>query len=364
MRIIHLDSGKSWRGGQQQVRLLAQGLRGRPVEQLLLVQHAGPLAAHLKDSGLRVEELDFTSEVSPRALLHLCRAIRRFQPDLLHAHDSKTLGLAAVAKKVTSSWRLVASRRVAFSIRGNPLWRFKYVWSVDRIIAVSAQVKNGMIQDGVPDSKISLVYDGAEFKPSSGLPQTRERSRKRWGIEPGSFLVGSIGSLTREKGHEHLIRAWPEILRNLPSARLLLVGDGSLRPQLEAFARELHLHSSLVFTGFQANLEEIWPALDLLVFPSLEEGLGSTLLSAMGQHVPVCASRTGGIPEVVRDGETGLLFPPANPRAISAAVIRLSQERELASRLTQAAFSHVMENFQVERLVDGTYNVYEEVLRS
>jgi L-malate glycosyltransferase len=363
MRIIHLDSGKSWRGGQQQVHLLAQGLKSRSLEQWLLVQRSGALGAQLRDSSLPFEELGFTSEVSPRALFQLCKVIQRFQPTLLHAHDSRTLGLAALAKRITPGWKLVASRRVVFSIRSNPLWRVKYVWSVDRIIAISAQVRNGLIQDGVPASKISLVYDGFVLKPSP-LSQSRELSRKRWGIEADHFLVGSVGSLTREKGHEHLIAAWPEIQRKLPAARLLLVGDGPLRSRLENLVNERHLRSSVVFAGFQTHLEEVWPALDLLVFPSLEEGLGSTLLSAMGQHIPVCASRTGGIPEVVKDGETGILFPPANPQAISAAVIRLSLERELVPRLIRTAFSYVQEHFQVEQMVAGTYNVYAEVLRS
>ena len=139
-----------------------------------------------------------------------------------------------------------------------------------------------------------------------------------WAWPTASFLSDASVTLRREKGHAFLIRGFSEILTTHPDSRLAVVGEGPLRGELELLIRELGLHGRAVLPGFVSDLDEVLPGFDLLVHPSLTEGLGSVLLQAMSRQVPVCASRAGGIPEAVIDGETGFLFSPGSAEALVA----------------------------------------------
>lgn len=363
MRVLHLDSGREWRGGQQQVLLLASGLAQSKTQQHLLVQRKGSLALKLEGSGLPFTGIAFSSELNPLSLFRLCCFIRTYRPDLIHAHDSRTLGLAVLAKHWISGWKLAASRRVIFPVSSNRFWRWKYVKGADRIIAVSNQIKSQLVREGIDPFQVSVVYDGF---PGAALKDkgTRETARQRWNISPDEIVIGAIGNFTQEKGHDYLLRAWPEIHRVLPSTRLWLVGDGPLRTDLENLSRHLGVADSIHFAGFQWELTQILPVFDAFVYPSLQEGLGSTLLLAMNHNIPVCASATGGIPEVVIDGETGLLFPPGDSGALARVVLSLLENPLRAGRLVQNAAEHVKSNFRVEQMVEGTSRVYRELLAS
>ncbi len=363
MRILHLDSGRDWRGGQQQVLLLASGLAPFKTQQHLLVQRKSALAQKLEGSGLPFTGMAFSSELSLLSLFHLSCFIRKFRPDLIHAHDSRTLGLAVLAKHWMLGWKLVASRRVIFPVSSNRFWRWKYLKGADRIIAVSNQIKNQLVREGIGSCHVSVVYDGFPAVASEEKG-SREIARHRWNIPPDEIVVGTIGSFTQEKGHEYLLRAWPKIHHAFPAARLWLVGDGPLRANLENLSRHLGANDSVHFAGFQWELTQILPIFDAFVYPSLEEGLGSTLLLAMDHNIPVCASATGGIPEVVIDGETGLLFPPGDSGALARVVVSMLEKPSLIERLVQSASEHVKKNFPVEQMVEGTSRVYRELLAS
>jgi glycosyltransferase involved in cell wall biosynthesis len=361
MRILHLDSGREWRGGQQQVFWLACGLAQLKAEQHLLVQQKSPLALKLAEANISFNRQSYSSELDPLALFRLCGFLRKFRPEIVHAHDSRTLGLAVLAKHLLPGWKLVAARRVTFSIRSNKLWKWKYIEGVDRIIAVSQQVRQQLLHDGIPSTHVSVVYDGFPGMPAPEMEQ-REMARRHWNIPQGKILVGAIGNFTEEKGHEYLVRAWPEINRVLPSSYLMLVGDGPLRSNLENLSKQLGVNGSIRFAGFQQDLTKVWPAIDFFIYPSLREGLGSTLLAAMNYRIPVCASNAGGIPEVVIDGQTGLLFPPADARALASILVGLVQNPQQASRLVQNAAAHVEKNFRLDQMVAGTWKIYRELL--
>src|SRR5438876_6184582 len=142
MKVLHLDSGMDWRGGQQQVYFLATGLRKLGVEQHLVLRRGGELIARVRRTELPVSALPLSSELAPTSFFQLAKIVRRFNPDIIHAHDSRTLGLAAVLKAFGDKWKLLAARRVPFRIGKNPFWRFKYQRKVDKIIAVSRFIRD------------------------------------------------------------------------------------------------------------------------------------------------------------------------------------------------------------------------------
>ena len=297
MRILHVDTGRSLRGGQRQLLLLLQGLKERGHEQTLLAR--GPMLDEWKGA----EVADF---------VNLRRAART--ADLIHAHDARAHTLAAV---LCPGKRLVVARRVAFAVRSGLLSRWKYS-RADRFIAVSEFVKNQLINSGIPSSKITVVYDGTPTPP--------ELNQLRSPADPALVIA-------------------PAIDDPLKAAALL-------RACCENAGVKLRLSQDL-----PADLREA----DLFVYLSENEGLGSAILLAMANGVPVVASRIGGIPEIVEHGVTGLL---ADNRLedVTPQIRRLLHDRDLASACTQRAYQQVRERFSDDIMVRQTEDVYRALL--
>lgn len=363
MKILHLDSGRDWRGGQQQVAYLVRGLLNAGAQQHLIVRQSERVEARLRSLPVARSTLPFKSEWDIRSILRLAGVIRRFQPDIVHAHDSRTLGQAAVLRGLGRFSHLVGSRRVAFPIQGNPLWRWKYQRSPDKIIAVSRYVQDSLLAAGVSSNKIAVVYDGLEIPP---LPEMDEWKivRRCLGIEDNEWVIGAVGQFTSEKGHEVLLRGFRRILQDCPDARLVLVGDGPLEARYLDLIRELALGEKVILVGNRPDLVDILPAFDLFVLPSLQEGLGSILLLAMALQVPVCASQTGGIPELVADKVTGFLFRPGDPSHLVSVVLEAMRSSDLRRVCASNARNRVLSQFSAERMVAETLEIYINVLGS
>ena len=361
MRILHLDSGPAWRGGQQQLHYLIGGLKEQGIQQFLAARKGSPLATRAAELQVPVRPFSLSSEWDPISLAGVARLAGSFRPHLIHAHDSRTLGLAVLLKTLGWGGGVVAARRVAFSIRRNPWWKFKYARQTSRVIAVSRYVRDLLIEEGLEPGQVEVVYDGVDTE-AGPLSEQRSSARRRLGVADGEFLIGCVGHFTPEKGHAVLIRGFSEILRTHPESRLAVVGEGPLRAELERLIREPGLQGRAVLTGFVSDLDGILPGFDLLVHPSLAEGLGSVLLQAMSRQVPLCASRTGGIPEAVIDGKTGFLFSPGSPEALVRSVLRARSNPGLARRQAERAAARIRSAFSVERMAAETRRIYSDIL--
>jgi glycosyltransferase involved in cell wall biosynthesis len=173
--------------------------------------------------------------------------------------------------------------------------------------------------------------------------------------------VGNVAHLADHKGQRYLVEAVPEVLRSVPRARFVIVGEGELEGDLRARAAALGLGARLLFTGFRTDVPAVLDALDLFVMPSHLEGLGTAVLDALAAGKPVVAAAAGGIPEIVEDGRHGLLVPPRDPGRLARAIVRLLQNPELASQLATEGLRRVRESFSVDAMVAGNLAVYREV---
>jgi glycosyltransferase involved in cell wall biosynthesis len=183
-------------------------------------------------------------------------------------------------------------------------------------------------------------------------------------VEAEACLIGCVGQFVAEKGHEFLIRAFAHIRQVIPPAILMLIGDGELKGEYRMLIQELGLEGKVLLQGFVPDLGLVLPALDLFVFPSLHEGLGSSLLAAMACEVPICASRTGGIPEIIEDGITGYLFNPGDVAAITQSVLEALQSPQRTCDLAKAAAKTATQRFSVAHMVEATREVYANVLQA
>ena len=357
MRILHLDSARSWRGGQNQVLLSAQGMTALGHQVIVACQRGSALEERARAAGLEVEPLGFGGDLSPAAVLGVRRLLRKLRPDLLHAQDPHAVSASLLALRLAPGPRLLASRRVDFHLKGT-LSRWKYR-SCRRVIAASRAIARVLEVDGVPPEGMRVVYDGVPLRQAQ--PGGRE-ALAALGVPPAAPVVGNVAALTDHKDHRTLLEAMAIARRSLPQVRLVIVGDGELRPALEARKRELGLEETVVFAGFRDDLDRLVPAFTVFCLSSHMEGLGSSLLDAMAFGRPVVATAAGGIPEAVVDGVTGCLVPPRDPQALAEALIAVLADEPRRAEMGRAGRRRFEEHFTAERMVRETLAVYREAL--
>lgn len=358
MITLHVDLGEQWRGGQHQALELMLGLQSRGHTAELVATRRSPLAQRAQERGIRVHAV---GRFAPRlqAAFTLRRLLGQGRFEVVHSHDAHGLTSAWLAGSHHRA-SLVASRRVVYPLVENrfALARYRHA---RRIIAVSRFVRDKVLAAGIGSSQVEVVYDGVELPPLPGAPG--RYAGERWGVpdSSGGALIGYVGYFLPDKGHEFLIRAMPLLHKRYPNCRLLLPGDGPCRSRLEALAQRLGLQSTVRFPGVVDNIEQVYQALDIFVFPSLAEGLGGSLLSAMAYGLPSIAAAGCAAAEVVQDEYNGLLVPARAPDAIARAVKRLLDNPGLRAKLGAAARETIEQRFSADRMVQQTLEIYEQV---
>ena len=354
MNVLHVDSAADWRGGQNQVLLTAKGMAARGHRVTLACRSGGALEARAREQGLDVQGLPLRGDLSLRASGGLVRLLRHTRPDVLQLHDPHALAAGLLAARAAPSVRVLATRRVDFPLRGG-LSRWKYR-ACRGVIAVSRRIADVLGQDGVPRERIRVVYEGVPDRPA--LPGGRE-ALLELGVPEGCPVVGNVAALTDHKDHATLIEAAARVRQRLPDARFVCVGEGELRPRLEALCRERGLLDRWIFAGFRRDLDRLIPAFSVFCLSSHMEGLGTSLLDAMAFGRPVVATAAGGIPEAVDDGVTGRLVPVRDAAALAGALVETLADPARARAMGEAGRRRFEERFTADRMVDETLSAYD-----
>jgi L-malate glycosyltransferase len=298
------------------------------------------------------------SEIDLSTAWKLSRVIRQSTPEVVHAHDPHAVAMAALALSFGAPDPrplMVASRRVDFHLQANSFSRWKYR-QVDVFIAASDAIRRVLEHDGIPSSRVRVVYDGIDVAKIQRLPAV-DIHAEYW-LPHGAPVLANVGALVDHKGQKHLIDAMPHVLREVPDARLIIFGEGELRPQLERQIKDFGLEKHVMLAGFRVDVLQLLKTADLFVMSSITEGLGSTVLDAMAMKLAVVGTNTGGIPESVEHGRTGLLVPPGDARALAGAIARLLHDPDLRTRMGEAGLQRVQQYFGVSQLLSGTLAAY------
>jgi len=355
-RVLHVDTAATWRGGQNQVLLTAQGMAARGIAAPIACRGGGELAGRAGTAGAAVLPLPFRGDLWPPAIVALARALRRERPDALLLHDPHAVSAGLVAARLAGRVPLVAVRRVDFSLRG-AFSRAKYR-ACDRVIAVSQAIGSVVERGGVAPSRLRLVYEGVPDRtPAPGGAE----ALAALGVPAGAPVVGNVAALTGHKDHATLVEAMALLRPRAPEARLVIAGEGELRPALEAQVRERGLGDRVIFAGFRRDLDRLLPAFSIFCLSSRLEGLGTSLLDAMAFGLPVVATAAGGIPEAVEDGVTGRLAPPRDPAALAEALAELLRDEERRRIFGAAGRRRFLERFTADHMVAETLAVLGEV---
>ncbi len=362
IRSLHLDTERTWRGGEQQVLYLVDGLRQRGHVAEVVGPPESPFVKRAREAGAVAHEVPLRGELSPRAIRRVAAILKAGAFDLIHAHTSHAHAIAAIAARLARPARCVVSRRVDFPIRRGPFSRMKYRFGVDRYVAISRAVRDVLVGGGVNEERIRVVPSGIDLARLDAADA--ESITREFGIPPGARVVGSLSWFAGHKGLEHFVDAVPAVAARHPDAWFFLVGDGEERAAIEDRARRVAPHARIRFPGFRKDALSFLARFDVVCTPSVLEGLNTTNLDALALGRPVVATAVGGIPEAVIDGETGLLVPPSAPAALAAAIERLLDEPELGARLGAAGRALVERRFTNDAMVEGTLEVYRELLRA
>ena len=351
--VIHVASGREWRGGQRQVWLLAQQLSRLGVEQVVVTGSATELARRLQSSGIPIRTATWKAGVDPRVVPAILSELRR-RPAVLHAHDAHALTLAGICSWLGRS-PLVVTRRVDF-----PLTRSGFWTRADRVIAISHAVADVLVQSGVSRERISVIHSGIS------LEETRRAIplgvRDLLGLAPGARVAANVGALVPHKDHATLVNAASRLARPHADLHWVIAGEGELRPALETQIRQLGLEGRVHFMGHVVSPERLIADADVFVMSSRQEGLGTSVLEAMALGIPVASTTAGGLPEML-GADSGLLVPPSDPGALAKAVASILETAEVGASLAEKARTSVL-RFSDLRMAEEVRSVYRSCAHS
>jgi glycosyltransferase involved in cell wall biosynthesis len=345
------------------------GLAERGWEVMLSVPPGSELAKRARAAGLAVDEsVGYTGGASllfSGDIGRFRRLAKSFRPDILHLHGGRDSWVAAGALWHFGSGRprVVRTKHNVFPIADHFANRWQYGSFFEAIVCLSGAIVGQCTEKAYIDrSRLVLIPSACEAERFELAAGCRADMRREFGFADSDVVVVMSGRLRPEKGHDVLVAAMPEVIRRHPEVRFLLLGSGSLKGGLDDAIETGGLRPHVRLAGFREDVPECLSAADICVQPSRSEGLGTSVLEACAAGLPVVASRTGGIPDIITDGETGLLVEPGSPAGLAEALASLVADRGMRERLGAAAREKVRREFSVAALVEKTDAAYRRIL--
>lgn len=301
----------------------------------------GELKDEIEKAGIEVIDLKVKNGSLLGVIFKLIKLIKKNKIKLIHTHlfDADLCGFLAT-RWAKVPIMVITIQSIFFLKKKKHALRYKIMsLFVDRFLPVSDSLAQHFISWArINPNKVTTVHNGIDLSEFNRPKDTNRLNelRKSLGIPVATPVLGTVARLEPRKGHRYLLEAVAQINKDYPNLRVLLVGDGELKSDLRNLAKELNISSNVIFAGFQKNIPKILSLLDLFLLPSIEEGLSFAILEAMALGLPVIATNVGGTPELVQNGETGLLVPAKSSSALASAIARLLGDKEYATALGEA----------------------------
>jgi glycosyltransferase involved in cell wall biosynthesis len=360
LRVAHISTAKTWRGGEQQIAYLYEELEKLGLWQVIICAEGGDLAAYCQQQGWNYETAPKHGSFSLAFIRKIKKVCFKESIDLVHVHDSHAHNNAWVA-----NWRLaygipsypmVISRRVDFTVSLFSGFKYNYR-KVKKIICVSDAIRR-IMRPAIWDPKLlTTIYDGIDL---NNIPESTGALKQEFDIAKEIPLIGNVAALAPHKDYYTFLKTVFD-LRCVLQAKFFAIGDGPEKENILKFAEKVGT-DNMIFTGFRKDAKILLAELDVLLVTSETEGLGTTILDAFLAGVPVVATAAGGIPEIVEDEITGLLAPVKDHAKLARQVLRILQEPGLKERLVKNAAEKVKE-FSKERMAKRTLEVYRQILK-
>jgi glycosyltransferase involved in cell wall biosynthesis len=358
LSILFIDTERVWRGGQNQLFTLINGLHERGHKIHLACEPHTLLETRAREINIAVHPIKVRSELGFNSLLRLITILRKIRPQILAFNTPKAILIGTLASRFVPVDARIVFRRVSFPLRKSGFTRFKYTWGIDCIVAISESIRSQLQIGGLPASKIKIIYEGLD---PAFYPEVPSRKLRR----PEEItVIGTAAHLSDEKGIHFLIEAAALIPNAKEKLRFVIVGKGDCLPELKALAQAKGLEDIFQFAGFHTNISQYLNSFDIFALPSLSEGLSSAILEAMASSLPIVATDVGGIPELVKNGDNGLLVAPADPAALARAIQHLADQPEAARGMGLRGRTLMEEHFTLERKILETEQLCNTLMRN
>ena len=360
MSIAGVDPELGFGGGETQVLGLTLALAAGGHRAELICDPAGRLWEQATAAGLRCHPIRIRNAIDLAAGVKLRAILKRERYDVVHFHTSRAHSMAPLARGFGST--LVVTRRMDY--RPNRVFApYLFNRAVDGVVAISGGVADSLAAAGVDRARVTVVHSGVDcerFRPPTS--DERADARGALGISDTDFVISAVGALEQRKGHRYLIEAIGAIAAS-GRFKCFIAGQGSIHKVLQGEIAVIRGLERIKLLGRIDDPRELLWASDVFAMPSLKEGLGVAALEAMASALPVVASEVGGLREVLEDGRSGIVVPPANAGAIAAAIRRLAESAELRSQMSAAARARAVENYSMETMAARTLALYRECVR-
>jgi glycosyltransferase involved in cell wall biosynthesis len=357
--VLHTESSTAWGGQENRILHESIGLRSLGARVIILGQPGCCLAARAAEKGIEVRTVPMRNDYDWPAVRFILRLIRHDQIDVINTHSGRDSLLAGIAGRLSSRKPIIVrTRHLALPITS----KVSYDRLPHTVVTVSGHVRHCLLERGIPPERIVAIPTGVdsldEFDPDAEGGLLKEEL----GLPSDVPLVGTIAILKSKKGYHVLVEAIPSILRAVPLAVFVFVGNGPQYHNVARILRDRGLESKVRLLGLRRDIRNILKSIDVFVLPTLEEALGTSFLEAMAMEKPVIGTRVGGVPEVIRDGVNGLLVKPNDPEDLAAATIRMLRDRDKARLMGLEGRKIVESEFTAQRMCQGMYDLYRSML--
>ncbi|MGA2192411.1 MAG: glycosyltransferase family 4 protein [Nitrospirota bacterium] len=359
--VLHTEASTGW--GGQEIRVLDEmlGMRARGYELAIAAAPGSAIIARAARAGIDAYAVDMGRRGMVRGVRDIMRIIKTRKIAIINTHSSKDSWMGSVAGRL-SGIKVLRTRHISSDFNVNPFTRLIYGRLCDGIITTGGFIKDQVVRElGINPRKVHPIptgIDGSRFSNTGG-PEIRGEL----GIPEGSKVIGIAAALRSWKGHEYILRAMPEVLREFPDTRLIVAGEGDMRIFIEGLTGELGISGAVIMTGHRDDINRVIAAFDISVMASYaSEGVPQFALQSMAMGKPLIGTAVGGIPEVIKDGVNGIIVPPRDYSAIAAAVIGLLRDEALARRMGEEGAKMFLAAHTSEKMLDKLEALYGELL--
>jgi glycosyltransferase involved in cell wall biosynthesis len=361
IRILHIDTGKTWRGGQQQVAYLLEAMNERGFHTALVCPPKSSLEKFCHDKSIPCMPIKMLGELDVLAGCRISQICRNLDFNILHLHSGHALSIGLWAKIFLPKLKLITVRRVAFHIKKNWFSQLKYKNRLlDKIVCISHEIEKVLLQDGVTSDKLVTIHSGVDIRKFDNVLPASD-FRQRLGVAANHILVGTIAAMAKNKGYPNLLKAAKIVTRQIDNVTFCAVGDGPDREKIIKMADEFGVKNHFIFTGYREDIGNFLKTFDIFVLASRKEGLGTSILDAQAVGLPVIACAAGGTPEIISDGKNGLLVPPNNEQRLAEAVVQLINNPQLKKTLGRNA-KQTVKRFDIHYTIEKNIKLYEQML--
>ncbi len=359
LAILHTEASSGW--GGQEIRILteAAGLCARGHRVAILCRPDAPLARRSAQAGLTTLSDPMPFALDPCTIARLVAAFRRFRAQVIVTHSSVDSWCAGVAARILRL-PIVRARHLSVRVGSHPATRFVYRALCDAVITTSESIRAHLVRDiGLAGEKVRSIPTGIDVARFDPAKADGKKVRDELGIAPEAPLIGMVATLRDWKGHRYFLHALTEVRKALPGVRALIVGEGPQRRNITRWIAELALEDTVILTGQREDIPDVLAGLDVLVSASTgSEGIPQVLLQALALERTVVATSVGGVPEVIRDGQTGILVPPQDSGLLAGAILGVLRDPTRFRVGAQDGARWVRERWTVARMLDDVEGVY------